>query len=44
MFLGPEDFEELHGDHIMSVKIGGVTTWDNLQLLCGPCNLSKGSR
>jgi 5-methylcytosine-specific restriction endonuclease McrA len=43
-FLGPEDFEELHGDHIIAVKAGGLTQWDNLQLLCGQCNLQKGSR
>jgi len=43
-FLGPDDFEELHGDHVTSIKAGGLTKWDNLQLLCGPCNLSKGSK
>lgn len=43
IFLGPDDFEELHGDHIDSVSNGGLTIWDNLQLLCGACNLRKGS-
>src|SRR5260370_3880080 len=41
-FCGPEDFEELHRDHIVSVSSGGLTVWENLQLLCGRCNLSKG--
>lgn len=43
-FFGSQGFDELHGDHVVSVKNGGETTWDNLQLLCAPCNLSKGSR
>jgi 5-methylcytosine-specific restriction endonuclease McrA len=43
IFLGPNDFEELHGDHVLPVKAGGLTIWKNLQLLCGPCNLTKGS-
>jgi 5-methylcytosine-specific restriction endonuclease McrA len=42
-FVGPDlsGFEELHGDHVVPWKRGGRTTWDNLQLLCGPCNWKK---
>ncbi|WP_407936122.1 HNH endonuclease [Gemmata algarum] len=40
-FFGPSDFAELHGDHRVSWSQGGRTTWDNLCLLCGPCNLRK---
>jgi 5-methylcytosine-specific restriction endonuclease McrA len=44
-FSGPErgGFAELHGDHIIPWTMGGRTTWDNLQLLCGSCNLRKSS-
>ncbi len=44
-FLGPgaNGYDELHGDHLRSWLSGGRTTWDNLQLLCGPCNLHKSS-
>ncbi|MGL4423036.1 MAG: HNH endonuclease signature motif containing protein [Gemmataceae bacterium] len=38
---GKGGFAELHGDHATSWSQGGRTTWDNLQLLCGPCNLRK---
>ena len=34
----------LHFDHIIPVAKGGATTVENLQILCGPCNLSKGAR
>lgn len=32
-----------HVDHIVPVALGGKTTRANLQLLCAPCNLSKGA-
>lgn len=31
----------LHIDHIIAWSNGGVTTDENLQTLCGPCNLGK---
>jgi hypothetical protein len=33
---------ELQFDHVISVALGGGSTADNLQLLCGPCNRRKG--
>lgn len=34
--------ERLTLDHIVPVRIGGRTVEDNLQVLCGSCNASKG--
>lgn len=36
------DFE-LQFDHVIPVALGGATTPENLQLLCGPCNRRKGA-
>ncbi len=36
------DFD-LQYDHIIPVAMGGATTVENLQLLCAPCNQSKGA-
>lgn len=33
-----------HLDHIMPLVLGGTHTADNVQLLCPPCNLSKGGK
>lgn len=33
-----------HVDHVMPLVLGGSNWPDNLQLLCAPCNLSKGSK
>ena len=37
-------FDLMHGDHIVPWSRGGTTTSDNLQALCGSCNLRKGSQ
>ncbi|MBY0563522.1 MAG: HNH endonuclease [Hyphomonadaceae bacterium] len=39
----PSELRRLHCDHIVAYSKGGLSTWTNLQLLCGPCNLSKGA-
>jgi superfamily II DNA or RNA helicase len=36
-------FDLMHGDHIIAWSAGGLTTFDNLQALCGSCNLRKGA-
>ena len=33
----------LEFDHIIPLKLGGANTFRNLQLMCGPCNRSKGA-
>src|SRR5262249_14762923 len=32
-----------HVDHQIPIALGGPDTFDNLQLLCGQCNMGKGS-
>ncbi|MGH3796685.1 MAG: HNH endonuclease [Pseudonocardiaceae bacterium] len=34
---------DLQYDHIIPVALGGATTLENLQLLCGDCNRTKGA-
>ena len=34
---------DLQYDHVIPVALGGATTVDNLQLLCGECNHLKGA-
>lgn len=34
---------ELQYDHVIPVSMGGGSTEDNLQILCGPCNRRKGA-
>ena len=44
VFSGTSGFRKLHGDHIIPRSRGGATVWENLTLLCGSCNLSKGNK
>lgn len=37
-----QDFE-IQFDHVIPISMGGATTPENLQLLCGPCNREKGA-
>ena len=37
------DFRQMEGDHVKPWKEGGLTTDDNLQMLCKPCNGMKGA-
>ena len=41
---GAEPPSELTIDHILPLTRGGTNALDNLQLLCRPCNSSKGAR
>jgi len=34
---------DLQFDHVIPVAMGGATSEQNLQLLCGPCNRDKGA-
>jgi 5-methylcytosine-specific restriction endonuclease McrA len=34
---------ELQYDHVIPVALGGATSAENLQLLCGDCNRAKGA-
>jgi 5-methylcytosine-specific restriction endonuclease McrA len=36
--------ENYHIDHIMPLALGGLNVDNNVQLLCPPCNLSKGAK
>ena len=36
--------KDMEADHIVPYSKGGRTTYSNLQILCRPCNRSKGNR
>jgi len=38
------DEDNLEVDHILPVARGGTNNADNLQMLCKPCNMSKGAK
>ena len=38
------DYNQMEGDHIVPYSKGGKTDYSNLQMLCAPCNRSKGNR
>lgn len=41
VFQGLNQLKMLQADHIIPWTRGGLTTWENLQLLCRACNLAK---
>jgi 5-methylcytosine-specific restriction endonuclease McrA len=43
LFIGPSGFEQLHADHRVPISQGGLTVWENMNLLCGSCNMKKGN-
>ncbi|MCY7337952.1 MAG: HNH endonuclease [Chamaesiphon sp.] len=43
LFQGCQGFSQLRGDHIHPFSAGGLTVWENLQLLCNECNSKKGN-
>ncbi len=43
IFTGSKGFSQLHADHIEPYGNGGLTTWENMQLLCKECNWRKGN-
>jgi hypothetical protein len=34
---------DLQYDHVIPVAMGGATTYENLEILCAPCNRAKGA-
>ena len=44
VFRGNKGFRQLRCDHIKPYARGGLTIWENLQLLCVQCNLDKSDR
>ena len=41
VFAGVAGFQQLEADHIKPYSQGGLTVWNNMILLCRPCNLEK---
>lgn len=44
VFRGTEGFKELEADHISTFSKGGLTTWENMKVLCVTCNRKKSNR
>ncbi len=40
----PVAFRHIHRDHVVPLALGGSNDISNIQVLCGPCNRSKGAR
>ncbi len=38
------DYAKMEGDHVISWRDGGLTTDDNLHMLCKPCNREKAAK
>jgi 5-methylcytosine-specific restriction endonuclease McrA len=43
-FKGLKNLSLLEADHILPWAKGGLTTWENLQILCRTCNRAKGCK
>ena len=43
VLCGLAQLRSLEADHIYPWSRGGLTTWENMQLLCRPCNSRKSS-
>jgi 5-methylcytosine-specific restriction endonuclease McrA len=43
VFATRASLRQLQADHVQAFARGGLTTWENLQLLCRSCNLRKGA-
>ena len=41
IFSGVAGFHQIEADHIIPYSQGGLTVWENLILLCRPCNMAK---
>lgn len=39
-----KSYEDMTVDHIIPRSKGGTDRWENLQLMCGPCNVEKGNK
>jgi 5-methylcytosine-specific restriction endonuclease McrA len=39
--VGRKELRRLQGDHVVPWSKGGLTNWENFQLLCPGCNLDK---
>ena len=42
VFRGLAELRIFEADHKVAWTDGGLTTWENLELLCRPCNRAKG--